>query len=98
MNDDPVYLSDRAKVILGDPLVQHALSEMKSAVLENWSTISVDNVEQQLRLKHLMWATQQFEKFFTILIEGGEISLAEAKAKSAIQSIKDAVLERVRTI
>lgn len=93
--DDPIITAERAKSILNDPLVRGALTTLRSAIVENWATISVDNEAQQLKLKHLMWATQQFENYFEILIGGGDISVAEAKERSRLQQILETTREKV---
>jgi hypothetical protein len=94
-SEDPTATASRAQVVLNDPLVQGALQELRAAVMEQWSTISVENEKQQIKLKHLMWATQQFEKYFKILIEGGQVSLAEAEQQSRFDELKQSIKEKV---
>ena len=75
--EEQIQRAEHAKRILDDELVKGALSEIKQAVIDQWTTLGVENKAQAEELKRLLWAAQQFEAIFESLIAGAAVARNE---------------------
>lgn len=90
-----VKAASRAKAILEDDLVVDALNTLESAVVAQWSELSVSNKEQAEELKRLLWAAQQFKSVFTVLMAGGQVAQNELLKREHMNIKKEAALRRI---
>ena len=76
-NEEAVRAAEQAKMVLDNPMVQSALTEIESAVIDQWRSVSVQDKDQAEELKRLLWAAQQFRAIFEVTIGGGVVAKNE---------------------
>lgn len=71
--EEAIENAEHAKRILEDELVQKALSSIRLAVQQQlWSSAVSGKIDE--RLNAMAWATDQFERAFVLVINGGKIA------------------------
>ena len=93
--EEHIARGEHAKRLLDDPLLKEALVEMKQAVMEGWAALPVENTAQAEKLKHLLWATKQFEAFFVAQVGGATIARSELLQDTNMQIKAEAVQRRM---
>lgn len=96
-HQEAINKATRAKAILDDDLVQHALSEIEAAVVDQWKALSVENKAQADELKRLLWASQQFKRIFEVLIAGGTVAQHELLLQGQMEIKQEAARARIRS-
>lgn len=94
-NEQILARAQRAKVILEDDTFQEAMTELKKAILDQWAAISIDNYDQQLELKRLLWAAQQFENVFTVLIANGAVAKEHLLHEKQMEKQKEKAMRTI---
>lgn len=80
--------ADRAKRILEDEMVRDALSSMRSSITEKWESSKESDTEGRERAFRMLHALNEFERYFTTIIQTGKYATAEL---SRIQKLKQKV-------
>lgn len=94
MNDTQqreLYAGDAAKRILDDPLVKDALALIKTQTRELLFELPIEAREQREQLYLLDRMRAQFERVFTLAVQGASISKAELLAEHHAQTRIDAI-------
>lgn len=89
---EQVARAQRAKLILEDPLVVAALTDIKTELRQAWEASPARDKEGREELYRLMRMANSFESAFRIHIETGEIAAHKLRAEEEQQSL----LERLR--
>lgn len=86
---------EHAKRLLDDPLLKEALAEIKQAIVESWAALPVENTAQAEKLKHLLWASKQFESVFIAHVGGATIARSELLLDTNMQIKAEATTRRI---
>ncbi|MEW6022850.1 MAG: hypothetical protein AB1807_11990 [Pseudomonadota bacterium] len=92
--EEQIARGEHAKRLLDDPLLKEALAEIKQAIVESWAALPVENTAQAEKLKHLLWATKQFEAIFVAQVGGATIARSELLLDTNMQIKAEAVTRR----
>jgi hypothetical protein len=87
---------EHAKRILEDELVQGALSTIKAQVRDLVFELPLEATDKRQFLVLMDKAREQFERVFTLLISGAEVSKYELDAEANTQARLDAIREKAR--
>ena len=99
MTTDRLYQAEHAKRILEDELTQKALKSIRIGLQDQlWSSATRGEIND--RLNAMVWACDQFERCFSILIQDGDMlkeeMLMEANAKAKLQQINERAMRYAR--
>ena len=64
--------AERAKEILGDPLLQTTLDKMESEYIAKWKNSQTDEKEERDILWQLVWAIGEFRTHLSVIMQRGE--------------------------
>lgn len=87
--------ADAARLVLDNPLVSKALSDLEQAVIEQWVALGVENRAQAEELKRLLWAAKQFRAVFEVTIAGGSVARNELLNADQMQVRHQAMRNRI---
>jgi len=93
--DEQIARGEHAKRLLNDPLLKEALAEIKQAIVDSWAALPVENTAQAEKLKHLLWASKQFESVFIAHVGGATIARNELLLDTNMQIKAEATQRRI---
>lgn len=91
-----VARAEHAQRILGDDLVQAALTDMKAAIIGAWEQSPVRDVEGREHLHRYLKVIGQFEAAFRAHLETGQLAAAAIRAEEEQKTLMERIKERVR--
>lgn len=86
---------DHAKRLLEDPLLKEALADIRTAVIDQWCALSIENKAQAEELKRLLWAADQFTATFEARIAGATIARQELHMRENMEIKREAAKGRL---
>lgn len=92
---EQIALGEHAKRILDDTLVQAALADIRTAVIEQWASLPIENKAQADELKRLLWAADQFTAIFESRVAGATIARQELHMRENMEIKREAAKERL---
>lgn len=94
-NEEQIQRAERAKLLLEDPMVQDALSDIEQAIMGQWSELAVENKAQAEELKRLLWAAKQFRNIFEVTIAGAAVARNELLNAETMKIRAEAARKRI---
>lgn len=93
--EEQIARADRARLLLDDPIIQEALADIESAIIGQWSELSVENKAQAEELKRLHWAAKQFKAIFEVTISGAAVARNELLNAETMKQRAEAARKRM---
>lgn len=77
ITEDPILAGEHANRILGDPMVQDALKDIRQLVMDQWAATPVQDTDTQHQLRCVLQGMDMFVNYFQTYINEGKIVAAE---------------------
>jgi len=72
--EEEIRRAERARAILGDPLVTEALAALESAATEAWRSTGAHDVDTRERAWLMLRLAERFRAHFESLVENGRLA------------------------